>query len=257
QRVRLPRRERLDLRCVRLCGCRWRGQSFDGLGGNLAGERGLAPPPTFQHLEQLLGLKVLEQVALCPAFNHLEDGLVVVHDGEGDDLHLRQFLLDLPGRLDAVAVRHLDIHQDDIGLTLPRQGEGLIAIGCAGNNLQIGARVEQRFQSLAKQGVIVNQHDTQRFHYLHLVPAREIPTMTRVPLPGSESISSVPPRLSARSRMICSPMPPPPRSRRASSPESNPRPSSTTVMQYWSSQRSIRTRTLLARACLRTLASAS
>jgi hypothetical protein len=65
--------------------------------------------------------------------------------GEDHDAHAGQPLVrdDLPGRLEAVEHRHLDVRQGDVGAVLGGQGHRLLPVGGFGDHLDVVFRLEQ------------------------------------------------------------------------------------------------------------------
>src|SRR5262249_1673433 len=46
---------------------------------------------------------------------------------------------DAPRRLDAVQLRHLHVHDREVGLRLAREVDGLLPVACLGDNVEAGA----------------------------------------------------------------------------------------------------------------------
>ncbi len=88
----------------------------------------------------------------------------------------RAGVLDVPRGLNTAHLRHLDIHQDEIGLQLLREGHGLLTIACLTHDLEAQA-VQNATGGASKQLVVVDQHDTCRLIQpvlvLHQSPSRK------------------------------------------------------------------------------------
>ncbi|MNP76153.1 hypothetical protein D3C76_1733430 [compost metagenome] len=63
---------------------------------------------------KLFGMKRLEQITLRPQPQRFCCIMDLLEGCNDDHLDLRPFLLDLPGSLQAVHFRHMNIHQDNI-----------------------------------------------------------------------------------------------------------------------------------------------
>jgi hypothetical protein len=70
----------------------------------------------------------------------------------------------LPGRLNAIDARHLQVHQDHIRLQLGCQFDGLLPCCCFPYNLGTGRGREQCPHSFTKQRVIICDQYAERFH---------------------------------------------------------------------------------------------
>src|SRR3954470_2514633 len=66
---------------------------------------------------------------------------------------------DLPGGLDPVGPRHLDVHHEDIGLELLYELDGAGTIGTAADHGQARLVAQQLDQGLPDVGVVVNHED--------------------------------------------------------------------------------------------------
>ncbi len=70
---------------------------------------------------------------------------------------------DLRGGLQAVHVRHVDVHGDDIGLERLRERDGFAAVFRLTDDLQLLVGVENRFEHLAHEGGVVDDEHTKLF----------------------------------------------------------------------------------------------
>ena len=68
------------------------------------------------HLEEPVRTLALEQIAARSTLNGFKEMLVADRDGENHDLDLRHFRLDQARGGQSIAARHLDVHEDEIGV---------------------------------------------------------------------------------------------------------------------------------------------
>src|SRR5258708_4987432 len=61
-------------------------------------------------------------------------------------------------RVNSVRYWHADINDRDIWVERFRQANGLLSIGCFGNNLKV-LPLQQRLQALAYQNMVISEHD--------------------------------------------------------------------------------------------------
>src|SRR5207248_506579 len=66
--------------------------------------------------------------------------------------------------LDAVDARHIEIHEDDVGLERGRQGDGFVPSHRLTNYLGGWLCLQQRTQPIAKDGVIIGNQDANTIH---------------------------------------------------------------------------------------------
>ncbi len=110
--------------------------------------------------EQLLARRVLEQV---PGRARLDRGnRVGVRVVGGEDQHpgARAAAGELGDRVDAVAPRHAQVHQDDVGIEAEHEVRGLGAAGALPEHGEAGSRGEHGAQSVPYDGMVV--HEQQR-----------------------------------------------------------------------------------------------
>ena len=87
--------------------------------------------------DQLLGRVVLEHEAAGAGAERLVDVLVEVEGREDEDPRGRVGGEDAPGRLEAVELRHADVHQDDGRVEARRLGDGLVAVLRLGDDVDV------------------------------------------------------------------------------------------------------------------------
>jgi len=79
------------------------------------------------HVVELLGAQVLQQVPVGPEADGVEHMVVSLGHGEHDDLDGRQLLADEPDRFNPVHHRHLDVHQHKVELLRFQRRNGFLA----------------------------------------------------------------------------------------------------------------------------------
>ncbi len=73
------------------------------------------------------------------------------------DARLWQQLLHLARRLDAIQLRHRDIHQDDVGLQALRLGYRLASIARLAHNLDVRLHAQHHLQACPQNGMVVGK----------------------------------------------------------------------------------------------------
>src|SRR6266699_2187231 len=149
---------------------------------------------------------VLEQEAAGARAQRGEDILVKVEGGQDQHAHGRGVRGggDLPGRLDSVHARHLDIHQDEVGFLAPGEFDGLGAGGRFADRGQVRCGVHENAEATANQGLVVGDQNTDGHAP---VPASGNTAVTRKPRPGSGAARNCPPYMPTRSRIPVMPCP--------------------------------------------------
>jgi hypothetical protein len=155
------------------------GRPGDELADQTAGDRGrqqrLAAHDHPERLEQPGRLGVLQQEPARPRPQRAEDVLVEAEVGEDHHPHFVQALVreDLPGGLETVEHRHLNVHQRDIRAVLSRQRHRLPPVGGLGDHLDVVFRFEQRPDAAADQRLVVGEQDSDQCGVCFIaVPAR-------------------------------------------------------------------------------------
>jgi len=106
----------------------------------------------------------------------------------------------LPGGLQPVHLGHSDIHQNHVGSKLQGQGYCLASVLRFADDEQIRFEFEHLANSFADDLVILSDHDGDLFHVVCWnALVKGICARIVVPRPGEDSISKVPPTISARS----------------------------------------------------------
>src|SRR6476646_762932 len=130
--------------------------------GDARGERRPALRRGLDPRDQLLGLGVLEQVAGGARVERGGDPPTVGERRQHDDARAALPAADRARRLDAVHDRHLQIHQDDVGIAVPAAVDGLLAVARDAHDLDAVAGLEQAGDPDADDLVVVGDQDTDR-----------------------------------------------------------------------------------------------
>ena len=70
---------------------------------------------------------------------------------------------DVPGRLDPVHLGHVDVHEDERGVELLRQGDRLAPVGGLADELELGGPPEDGLHRRPERGLIVHDQDGKPF----------------------------------------------------------------------------------------------
>ena len=105
-------------------GGRGGGELADQAVGGARGQDGVAGGDGVDGGDQLSGLGVLEQEAAGPGAQPGVNVVVEVEGGQDQDLGRQPGSHDVAGRFDAVAARHPDVHEHDVGAQRGTHGEG-------------------------------------------------------------------------------------------------------------------------------------
>src|SRR4028118_1046173 len=103
-------------------------------------EDSLAPTHRPDGVHHLLLVGVLEDVASCSCPQGHEHRVLVLEERHHQHANARALLEDPPRGLYAVHLRHLQVHQDHVGLKLFGTHYGLFACCCLAYYLEIGYR---------------------------------------------------------------------------------------------------------------------
>ena len=98
---------------------------------------------------------------------------------------------DLARGLDAVQLRHLDVHHDDVGLQLLRQRDRLRAVDGLTHDLDQVIRSEQGAQAAPEDRVVVGDQRADGIHEASSCRGRR--ACTTVPPPSALAMLQVPP----------------------------------------------------------------
>ena len=113
-------------------GCGWRVAARE-FGDQAGGDAGLNDAFTSMDLadcgQQFVGGRVFQQVATRPGLDAVEHILIVVEGRQDNDSCGGQLRDNLSSRGDAIAARHLHIHQHNVGAQRERALTGFLPIG--------------------------------------------------------------------------------------------------------------------------------
>jgi len=104
---------------------------------DVGGEEGTATRGPADRVDDLVALGILEDVARCPGHQHLAHGALLFEPRERHDLERRMQGLQPACGLDAVHLRHADIHQHDIWRQLVDELDRLDAAGRLADDLDV------------------------------------------------------------------------------------------------------------------------
>jgi hypothetical protein len=109
----------------------------------------------------------------------------------------------LPGRFDPVEHGHADVHEDDVRAPLAADPDGLLAVRCGAANLEVVLCLEQRGEARTHDLLVVDDDDADR----HRAAPIGSSAWTAKPPASPGPALSVPPTISARSRIPSNPSP--------------------------------------------------
>ena len=178
----------------------------DQAAGDRRGQQRIPAHDDPQRLQQLGWLGVFQQEPARARPQRAEDVLVEPEVTEDHDAHAVQPLVcdDLPGGLEAVKDRHLNVHERDVRAVLEGQCDGVPPVGGLGDHLDVVFRLEQRPDAAADQRLVVGQQDPDQDSARAGSSART----WKPPSPCGPALSR-PPRADTRSRMPTRPSPGP------------------------------------------------
>ena len=78
--------------------------------------------------------------------------------GDDEDPRGRQPLQEPRGRAQPVSAGHVDVHKNDVGPVLERDGQNIVPVSDLGDDLDVGFQGEQRGQRPAHHGLVIGQH---------------------------------------------------------------------------------------------------
>ena len=120
--------------------------------------------------DELDPLERLDQVGGHPGVAGLVDEVALAEGGEDEDRHLQVEVPDGPGRGQAVGARHLDVEDDQVGLVVADQVDGLVA--AAGLPHHVVPLVLQDLLEIEPDDGLVLGDDHTPGHGARVLPAR-------------------------------------------------------------------------------------
>jgi hypothetical protein len=110
------------------------------------------------------GGTIFQNVSAGSHFHTFHEIILIVVHGEEQDLGLGPVFLDLPRRLKTAESGHADVHQHDVRPHLGGLVNGIAAIGRFSDDFHVRLGGDKRANTLAKQRVIIRQHDANLCH---------------------------------------------------------------------------------------------
>src|SRR5260370_10489579 len=145
-------------------GCPGRREEAEDTFGNARAEDGL-PAGHCPDCPQDLGLvRALEDVATRSRAHGGKDRFIVFEHGDHQDADVWAGRHNLSCGRDAIDARHLDVHQDHIGLQGLRLCNGLGSGGGLPNHLGLAYRIQEAMHALAKEWMLVCNEHTDTVH---------------------------------------------------------------------------------------------
>ncbi len=118
-------------------------------------------------VHQFLVQAVLHQISTCSGFQRAKH-LDVAHVGrEHDDLCIRKFVPNGNDGIKAAHLRHLQIHQSNVGPMGTEALQGLPPVGRFGHQTHIWLSVQKCGNSLADDMMVVDDENTDGFRFGH------------------------------------------------------------------------------------------
>ena len=137
-----------------------RDELLDHAPGDRGREQRIAARDDHDRLDELLGRRVLEHEAARAGAQRLVDVLVEVERGQDQDPRPLVAAVEQPARrLEAVDVRHPDVHQDHVRLGLAGGEHGLEPVGSLADDLDVGLGVEDHPEPGPDEGLVVDDQD--------------------------------------------------------------------------------------------------
>src|SRR5713226_4793132 len=138
------------------------GELVQQLRGHRGGDERLPGIDRPDGVGDLLDRDLLEQVARGPRLDGVVQVGLLVGDRQHQDLGVGEDLLDGPGCLQAGALRHADVHEDDVGHGLLCLGEGLGPVAGLADDVDVLLDLQDHLQPTAEQRVVVDDDHADR-----------------------------------------------------------------------------------------------
>jgi hypothetical protein len=132
------------------------GEKVREASGDLRPEIGVAFGHGTHDLEDLGGVRALQDVALRPGAHGGENRVVVLEHGQDHDPDIPISAEDTAGCFDAVHVGHLYVHQDYVRPEISGPFDHLFSGGRLAHDLHVGFRTQHEAQPFPEDGVIVS-----------------------------------------------------------------------------------------------------
>src|SRR3954451_17584760 len=135
---------------------------LDELRGHRRADQRLALHHGADRVGDLLDGDLLQQVAGGAGLDRLVEIVLLVGDGQHEDLHRRHRLGQPPGGLDAADPGHADVHQQDVGSELLGLGDGVLAVLRLADDVDAVLELQDLDETPPEEGVIVDDQDADR-----------------------------------------------------------------------------------------------
>ena len=148
--------------CIRIvvglqCGSRLR-KLLQKLARQARRQRGFTVRGPVEQREEIIGFEVLQQIALRPRLDRIEERLVALRRSKHHDLHFGHLSDDRPRRTDAVELGHRHVHEYEFGFELADEVDGLATVSCLADHL-MPLRMKKTSQPVPEQRVIIRDQD--------------------------------------------------------------------------------------------------
>ena len=100
--------------------------------------------------------RVFEQVTSCSCFECAKNLHIAFVGRQYDDFRIGKFSSNRSDGIEAVHLRHLHVHERDVGSMLTKLLDCLAPIRCLGHQSHIGLRTEKYRDALPYENMIVN-----------------------------------------------------------------------------------------------------
>ena len=137
--------------------------------------------------DQFDRLGVFDQKTAGASTNRLGDILVELERGDHHDPRARQYRIrdDLFGRPEPVAVRHPDVHQNNVRAFACHEGDRLAAGGGLANDLKIRLGLEQAAETRTDQLLVIGDRHADRHGVASWLTCSGSSATTRNPPPSA------------------------------------------------------------------------
>src|SRR5271157_5032531 len=105
---------------------------------------------------EFLVKRIFQQITLCSCFERAKNLYIALIRRQDDDFRIRKLPPNRDDRIEAVHLRHLQIHQRNVGAMRTEQLDSLAAIRSFGDQSQIRLSTDEHGYALPYQGMIVN-----------------------------------------------------------------------------------------------------
>ena len=102
---------------------------------------------------------VLEQIGLRAGLERAQRLHIAGIGGQHDDARLRELAADRNDRIEPAHLRHLQIHQRDVGTVRAKLLDGLAPVGGLGDHLHVRLSSDQSHDALADERMIIHRKD--------------------------------------------------------------------------------------------------